>query len=489
MESVVTEQRAATGGPAPEDRPRAVLHDLIAEHGPELLREPKRVVGLLKDLCPGYRREVAVLAHALDDQTPSDLIAQAGQIPLPSLLALLAGRLHDHQGTDRHLARWAVETWATALGLLALPSARAGSPAKSGRIVAPAGGAYTSVAAAVIDPDGLEPVLVRAGRYQEPLILAGPLTLTADGPGVVALAAIDAPCLTITGGEVRVRGFTLRGGADEPVVLVLAGTLLLDACDVGGGAGIKVTGRGAEARIRHCRLYGAATAAIEAAHEARVSAADTVISGTMVAGVEATGGALVELERCTIEDGAGNGVFVDDGAEARLEGCTITRHAFAGIEAQGDVRLRLQDCTVQDGRGAGIRLFDRAEAMLRESRIRRNRLAGIDVEGGARLVMQGGRVQGGSHAGIRAGGLGEIQIDGVLVSEQAGAGLDVEEDGYLEARHCLITGNAGAGVRAAAGAAGLVEDCTVSGNGLGAWEIDPTCDLALSGNEEMDARG
>lgn len=480
---------AGTSHPSAIPHPSApgdVLRDLVAEHGPGLCHEPRRVVALLKDLCPGYRREVAVLSHALDERIPVDLIARAEGAPLPSLLAMLAGRLHDHQGTDRALARWAVETWAVALGLVALPTLSLSSLAPAGNVVTSDGKTHLSIIGALAGMPLGGSVLVRRGRYTEPLVLHGPLILAADGPGAVVLAAAGAPCLTVTGGDVLVRGFTVRGESAEAAVLVTGGTLVLEACDISGGPGdcVRAVGAHAAVRIHHCRLHDSATAGIDAGVEAHVTATDVIITAAGVAGVEASAGATVMLERCTIEDGNGNGLFVTDGADARMERCTITRHTFAGIEGQAGGQMTLRGCTVQDGLSTGIRLLGRSQALAEDTRVLRNGLAGIDVEAGARLTLIGGRVHGGSRSGVRAGSLGEIRLEGVQITANAGDGLDVDEDGYLESSHCTITGNARAAVRASAGASGLIEQCIVSNNALGAWDIDAESDVVLAGNRE-----
>src|SRR5262249_28699008 len=136
--------------------------------GPALCEEPRRAVALLKDLCPGYRREVALLAHALEDRVPADLLAHAERVPLASLVATLGSRLHEHQGTDQRLAGWAVETWAAALGLLAVSAAVPPEARAAGSLVVAArGGTHGSLAAALCDvPDGGR-VLVQRGRYVE----------------------------------------------------------------------------------------------------------------------------------------------------------------------------------------------------------------------------------------------------------------------------------------------------------------------------------
>lgn len=97
------------------NRPRDVLCRVIGEH-PELVDEPAKVKGLLRDFCGTFKKEISVLLVAQEDRIASDLITSSSAQPKAMLLSRLAQRLQTDHGIDEEAARWAVESWALALG-------------------------------------------------------------------------------------------------------------------------------------------------------------------------------------------------------------------------------------------------------------------------------------------------------------------------------------------------------------------------------------
>src|SRR4051812_3690580 len=76
--------------------------------------------GLLNDaLRNEHRKEVNVLVHAIEAQVVSDLQHFNRSVPLVAVIARLVQKLRDEKGTGEMEARWAVETWALALGVIA----------------------------------------------------------------------------------------------------------------------------------------------------------------------------------------------------------------------------------------------------------------------------------------------------------------------------------------------------------------------------------
>ncbi len=99
---------------------RITLAKIIARHArpPEL--DVRRCEGLLRDYLAGeYKKEINVLVSALREQVVADLLASDGRMPKTVLLARCARKLQDHTGIAEDLARWSVESWALALGVIA----------------------------------------------------------------------------------------------------------------------------------------------------------------------------------------------------------------------------------------------------------------------------------------------------------------------------------------------------------------------------------
>lgn len=104
---------------AMNEAPREKLCELIARDT-SLCDEPLRMEGLLRDLCPHNRREINVLILALRERIAADLQSSSSAVPIEIVISRLAKRLEDQHAVTREMARWAVESWALALGTISL---------------------------------------------------------------------------------------------------------------------------------------------------------------------------------------------------------------------------------------------------------------------------------------------------------------------------------------------------------------------------------
>jgi hypothetical protein len=100
------------------DLPRQTLSRIILQHGRGICETPKRVEALLRDLSGAHRREINIIVGALEERVASDLLAAGRTVPRDVLLARLAARLRDNLAYTPEAARWGVETWALALGII-----------------------------------------------------------------------------------------------------------------------------------------------------------------------------------------------------------------------------------------------------------------------------------------------------------------------------------------------------------------------------------
>lgn len=104
------------------DTPRLKLIEIIARYGKTVIDNPRQLHGLLLDHCGDYRREIRALMDAVNEGIPRDLSAASGAMPPAVLIANLTRRLLDKLPLAEDMACWAVETWAIAFGIIALPS-------------------------------------------------------------------------------------------------------------------------------------------------------------------------------------------------------------------------------------------------------------------------------------------------------------------------------------------------------------------------------
>jgi WD40 repeat protein len=103
------------------DLPRQKLCQIIAQYGPSLADDPRRTEALLRDFCGEYKREIFVLVSALREQVAADLLTSQTSVPREVLLAQLTKRLQENLALAEDASRWAVESWALALGVIAQP--------------------------------------------------------------------------------------------------------------------------------------------------------------------------------------------------------------------------------------------------------------------------------------------------------------------------------------------------------------------------------
>lgn len=120
---------------------REALRKAIEFHGRSLLTDPERFEAALLQTCPYSRREVELLRTALAANVPAEL--EAGHsVPRGTLLDTLSGRLRTELLLADTDARWAVDTWAYALGLLAPQQPAEGWSPPPGAVYPP-GSPYT----------------------------------------------------------------------------------------------------------------------------------------------------------------------------------------------------------------------------------------------------------------------------------------------------------------------------------------------------------
>jgi len=100
------------------DLPRHTLSRIMAEHGRGICDAPKRIEGLLRDLCGAHRREINIIIGALEERVATELLTAGNTVPRDVLLARLAARLRDNLAYTPEAARWGAETWAVALGIV-----------------------------------------------------------------------------------------------------------------------------------------------------------------------------------------------------------------------------------------------------------------------------------------------------------------------------------------------------------------------------------
>src|SRR6516225_2668285 len=103
------------------DDPRQVLCRLIRDYGGGLTNDPRRFEALLRDLCPQWDWKPRVLVDALKERVPQELTSSSSSTLAQVKAEQLAKRLETDLGLTQEAARWAIDSWALAMGVVTLP--------------------------------------------------------------------------------------------------------------------------------------------------------------------------------------------------------------------------------------------------------------------------------------------------------------------------------------------------------------------------------
>jgi hypothetical protein len=96
------------------------LSELVGRFGTGLSRDARQCKALLADVCTNqFRGECAVLVAAVEEGVAGELLSNSSGLPAEVLLVRLSDRLQTNRGVSSDLARWGVESWAVALGVVA----------------------------------------------------------------------------------------------------------------------------------------------------------------------------------------------------------------------------------------------------------------------------------------------------------------------------------------------------------------------------------
>lgn len=509
--------------------PRQKLCEIVNRFGHSISGEPRRCEGLLRDYCGTFRREIAVLVAALEERVAADLLAANAGLPREVLFIRLAQRLHDNLAMDEGAARWAVGSWALALGVISSPELAAmeqmppeevrskqpqlkqpqakstakatPAPQAAKAIPAPApvaaatrttvartaaqtrtdivvsaegNGDYASISEALRSAPSGARLLVRPGLYRESVNIDKEVEIIGDGPRAdIIIESINGSCILVRTDEAVVRGFTLRGmagindtGVGFFAVDIPQGRFTLDDCDIASNS------------LSCIGIHNDLT--------------DPVITG------------------CKVHTSADSGIYIFSAAAGRVEECDIYGNTNVGVAITEGARPVIRRCVIHDGRSAGVVAWDGGTGLIEECEIFGNAKAGVGVSEAGDLIIRRCRIYGGENSGVFVhnngrGTLEDCDIYGhreaeVAVTRGGNAvvrgcqihagqlsGVILRDDGQAALERCDVYGNADAGVSIHAGGVGVIRQCRINGNGHiairvetdGAVEVE---DSDLTGN-------
>ena len=345
--------------------PRQKLCEIIKIYGKNACSDHKRIRGLLNDFCCGNYPEVNFLLTALEEQVYAELVAPSKPIPYEMLSARLVKRLCTNRGMAEEIARWAVDSWALALGVItkpcqvpfnAPPSSRVNpkTPVQQTMVVSQSGGQYTTISEAIRNtpPDTL--ILVKPGYYYEGLIIDKRIKIKGDGPRErIIVESRDTSCIQMqTDDEALVQGLTLRCRATHTnpkkhAVEVPMGRLRLIECDITSDTAC-VAIRGLSARP--------------------------------------------EIQRCWFHDAGASGLFIEPHAQGTIEDCHVFRNELPGISIQQYANPVIKRCKVYGGKSHGILIWENGSGTIEDCDIYENARGGVKVREGGTPIVRGCRI-------------------------------------------------------------------------------------------------
>ena len=83
------------------------------------------------DACSDQQLEVSLLAAAQEERVAADLLKMPAGTPKPIVLDQLSRRLQQRRAFTPEAARWAVDSWALALGIVSSAELNSAPPAAS----------------------------------------------------------------------------------------------------------------------------------------------------------------------------------------------------------------------------------------------------------------------------------------------------------------------------------------------------------------------
>jgi hypothetical protein len=100
------------------DLPRQILCEIIRQKGNAFFEKEKEFRALINDLCRGdFKRERRCISDSITEGIPASLLKKHDRLPYEIISSQLTDRLISF-GFDQNLARWTVDSWALALGII-----------------------------------------------------------------------------------------------------------------------------------------------------------------------------------------------------------------------------------------------------------------------------------------------------------------------------------------------------------------------------------
>ena len=526
------------------DTPRQKLREIIQRHGRSIIQSPRRCENLLRDYCGEFRREISVLTMALEEHAVADMLAAPASVPRKVLLARLTQRLCDNLALSEAAARWSIESWALALGVISETELKANeteraqkvseleqsenasnqiaaqktlkkqsrslnqtaparqltstqtakvTPLKPVSVVSPVGGDYTTITEAMRNAAPSSRLLVREGLYNEHIVLDKNVEITGDGAVEnIIVRSQNQSCILMQTEKAAVRGLTLEGrgkfyNKSFFAVDIPFGALVLENCRISSDSlsGVAIHGASANPLIKNCRIHDGADSGIYIFDNARAQIENCDLCRNTNDNLAITQGANPTVKNCRIFEGENGGVVIwGNGATGTIEDCEISGHRLANVSVSRYANPVFRRCKIFGGRDPGVLVQQNGYGTFEECSVYENGKAEVAVTDGSNTILRRSIVCQGNESGVYVVNKARALVEGCDIYANDDAGVAIYGESVVAVRRCNINRNGKVAVRIKENSAASVEDCDLRGNRIAVWETERGVVVERKNNRE-----
>jgi len=527
------------------DAPRQKLREIIRQHGQVIIENPRRCENLLRDYCGEFRREISVLTMALEEHAVADMLSAATTLPRKVTLARLAQRLCDNLALSEAAARWSIESWALAFGVISDAELKANETERAAKlseingaedaspqiaaqttrakqnspsnqmaqtrqtasiqntsvaalnsvfvISASIGGNFTSIGEALRNVPANSRLLIREGLYHESIALDKNVEI--EGSGAIEniiIRSANQSCVSMQTERATVRGLTLEGrgksyGKSFFAIDVPRGELTLENCDISSDSlsCVAIHGANANPLIKNCWIHDGADSGVYIFDNARARVESCNIYQNQNVNLAITQGANPAIKKCRIYAGENGGIVIwGNGATGTIEDCEITNHRLANVGISQSANPIFRRCTISGGRDSGVFVQQKGYGSFEECDIYGNRKAEVAVTDGSNTTLRRCTVHDGRESGVYVGNIARALVESCNIYDNADAGVYVYGESVISVRRCNIHRNGKVAVRVKENSRASVEDCDLRGNRIATWETEHGVIVERKNNRE-----
>ncbi|BCJ35643.1 hypothetical protein Athai_31460 [Actinocatenispora thailandica] len=356
-------------------------------------------------------------------------------------------------------------------------------------------GALPTIGAALARAEPGATITVHPGRYEEKLVLATRVTISAAEPGTVHVHVPAGSVLTVGGEGAQLHGISLSSDdAKLAAVDVYSGEAALDGCRVEGAAWTALLSRlQGSIALRNCEIGAPTGVGIVLTSPSMSTVEDTTIHDVGTSGVVVGEQGALTLRRCRVANPTANGIcvngdgnlvaeqctivgsgkpafVVDERGRARVDGLTVRQSALADVFCRGEVDLTVSEADLSGAGQQAVYVMDGARPRFRRCTFDSAGYSAVHVADGGRPGFVD-CVFTNSRFAVTVDGRSAPTFDGMTVSGTTEHVALVGENSSIELRRLQATITAGAGVLATDGSTVTGADLTFESGGAVALQL------------------